>query len=240
MKSIIALALLGSLLLGMSASQAERGVGITEVIFEQSELGIEPYRSRLLLGRDFLRLDDGTDSSDFILFDRESAEIHSFNHDDKTHMRIRPRKFTAIDFDLTLTREEKALSDAPSVNGQQPVQYRFLANGELCRQSVNVRGLLPDFLHALQRYEQMLVEQSKSSLEQLPASLKTDCYMANNFLHASDYLRVGFPLQVLDYDGKQQKLLSYRQISGSGSLFEFPTGYRQYDPSDKTSVRAQQ
>ena len=199
---------------------------------EETEPGIGSYISRYLLGDDYLRLDDGNDDGDFILFNLKSREIHSFNHEDRTHLLITPQQAEAVEFDLEFKVSRRELTDAPVQDGVHPVEYSFLANGELCKKAVSVEGLLMHVADALKQYEQVLTAQSISSLSRIPPAYRTACYMANNYLHVSDYLEHGFPLFMQDDQGREKRLLSYETVNKPARLFEFPAGYRRYQPDN--------
>jgi len=216
------------LLLLVSVARAQSDIQMTEVLFAESEPGLEPYQSRYLLSEQFLRLDDGTDQGDFVLFDRQSREIHSFNHEDGTHLLIKPQHSETLDFKLDFQVLKKELTQAPKINGILPVEHQYFADSRLCKQSVNVKGLLVDMTQVLIDYEQVLVEQTKTTLSRFPGSIRTACYMANNYLHASDYLFAGFPLHVKDDSGREKRLLSFQQVLKPRSMLQFPQGYRVY------------
>lgn len=210
---------------------AQPELQMTEVLIEESEPGLEPYLSRYLLNEQYLRLDDGTDQGDFILFDRKTREIHSFNHEDGTHLLIKPNKNTPLNLKVDYQVRKNSMHGSPKIGGVSPIEYQFFADSKKCKQSVNVKGFLPDMTQALINYEQVLVEQTKSTLSRFPASIRTACYMANNYLHASDYLHGGFPLQVVDDNGRQKRLISFQQVSKPQSIVKFPEGYHVYYPN---------
>jgi hypothetical protein len=214
-------------LLSFSLSAADRET-LTQVMFAESESGIEDYPSRVLMNARYLRLDDGVDSGDYVLFDRNTREIHSFNHEDETHLRIVPSTSGRPEFDLDFSVGRRTLNDAPAVNGRQPVEHVFRANGQLCRKSVNVEGFLEELRRQLVAYEQTLVAQGLQTLERLPASLRTPCYMANHYLHATSHLDAGFPMYVEDYTGTKKRLISFSQVEKPTSLMGFVDGYRLY------------
>ena len=201
-----------------------------EVIFTESEAGIDPYKSRLLLGNFILRMDDGSDDADFVFFDLRNGDIHSFNHEDRTHLRVQAGPAEEVDFEIHLTEKKTALEDAPQIGGTLPIEHQYLVDGERCRVSVNVSGMLPVLTRVLQRYEQNVMADARTRLGQLPASIKTGCYMANNYLYADAYLEQGFPLRVSDYDGRQRHLISHRQVNRNPNLLSFPQDYRLYRP----------
>ncbi len=219
------------LLLGGGALQAQAPSTITEVIFEEIEPGIEPYYSRLLLNERFLRLDDGRDQGDFVLFNLDTHEIHSFNHEERSHLMMRPLEPKPLDFELDFKVVKSELADAPRVNNLSPLQQLFFADAQLCKRSINVAGFLPQLTRALIDYEQAIVAQNIQTFDQVPASVRSACYVANNYLQASAYLEVGFPLFVIDDQQRQKKLISFRRIEKSDALFEQPADYSLYFPN---------
>ncbi len=209
---------------------AEDLLPMTELIFEESEPGVSPYRTRMLLSKDWLRLDDGSDSGDYILFDRKAREIHSFNRGDRTELVIPPRQIAPVDFELTHERSSQVLADAPKIAGGTPVENRFTADGKLCRRSINVPGFLPEFTEVLKDYEQMLAEQGKQTLPRIPADVREACYMSNNFLYPVDYLDAGFPLFVVNDQQRTRKLVGYREAELPAQLMQPVPGFRRYSP----------
>jgi hypothetical protein len=203
---------------------------VIEVFFQESEPGVEPYVSRYLLSDRYLRLDDGTDNGDFILFDLEQKVIHSFQHGERTHIKISPAQPEAVDFQLDFDIEQRTLTEAPKINGESAVEYRLLANGELCKKVVSVQNLMPEFVAALKGYEKLLANQASLTLSQVPEEYRTGCYMANNYLHSEDYLQGGFPLSIEDDRGRSRKLLDFSRTSKPGQLFALPQGYQLYKP----------
>lgn len=215
----------------LAEESAQNELVLTEVVFEEVEAGLEPFKSRLLLAKNYLRLDDGDDRGDFILFDRHTHEIHSFNHEDRSHLVMKSLPVTALEFIIKFNQQSQPLLDAPKVNGVTPVQHHFFADQQLCKKSINVTGLLPELTQVLIEYESVIVEQNKQTLSQIPSSVRSSCYMANNYLHASDYLRAGFPLFVVDDQGRQKMLQTIRQVKMNQSIMQKPGGYSVYYPN---------
>jgi len=204
---------------------------VTEARIAETEPGIGQFVSRLLLSKDFLRLDDGRDAGAFTLFNRTTHEIHSFNHEDQSHLIMKPIVPKPIDFKLDFKVNETSMNKAPAVGGVAPVQYQYYADTRLCKQSVNVQGLLPEVTRALIDYEQALVAQNSQTLDRIPAGVRSSCYMANNYLYASDYLKKGFPLFVMDDLGRQKTLQSFQQVKKPAALFQLLQGYKVYYPN---------
>ena len=206
-------------------------IKMLQVVFMESEPGIEAYSTRYLLGEHYLRLDDGTDQGDYILFDLKTRVIHSFNHEDQTHLKIEPREFKALDFKLDFNRQLTLMPQAPAIEGKTPVGYELKADGSTCKHVVSIKGLMPELIQVIRDYEWVLAEQAKTTLSRVPAAYQEPCYMANNYLFVDAYLEGGFPLQVIDYLGKQKKLISYETLLKSSEMMQFPEGYRVYQPN---------
>ena len=110
------------------------------------------------------------------------------------------------------------------------VQHSFYAGAELCRQSINFDGLLDEFVDALVRYQQILIQQGMRTLDNVPDSVKTQCYLAIHAFHASAYLQAGFPVIVVDNNGKRRTMLEYGQIEVPSSLLRPPANYQRFYP----------
>ncbi|MCK5663130.1 MAG: hypothetical protein KAI17_06570 [Thiotrichaceae bacterium] len=215
----------------LAESSSEKELDLMEIIFEEIEPGIEPFKSRLLLGEFFLRLDDGDDQGDFLLFEGKTHEVHSFNHEEQSHLIMKPLTAKALDFTVDFKVKQEKLLDAPKVNGTSAVQHLFFADGNLCKKSINVSGFLPEVTQVLIDYGQAIVQQNSQTLSRIPNNVRSSCYMANNYLFASDYLKVGFPLFVSDDQGRQKKLLGFRQLKKHRSIMFQPPGYSVYFPN---------
>ena len=203
-------------------------IKLMELVFEEREPGIEPYSTRILLNESMMRLDDGRDDSDFILFDRTTQQIHSFNHEDQTHLIINPEATNNLDFKIQFSTTQSILADAPKVSGQSVIEHRFYADSQLCKTSMNVPGLLPDAQRALIEYDTRLMHQNLTTLGNIPAAMRNSCYMANNYLQATAYLESGFPLQVTDQQGRQKKLMGFSEVAKHREVLSTPQGYRVY------------
>ncbi len=212
-------------------AQSPPSIPVIQVTFEESEPGFYPYITRMLLSRRYLRIDDGQDDGDFVLFDRVFGNVHNINHEERTEVIIqRQPPSRAMHASIDIHIEPRPLLDAPKIGGIQAVQHRYYAGAELCRESINFDGLLPDFVEALAHYQQVLVQQSLLTLDDLPTSVKTPCYLVNNFFHASDYLRAGFPAMVADNDNKRRTLLEFGQLEIPASLLRRPQNYSRFFP----------
>jgi len=203
---------------------------LTEVLFEESEPGIQPYVTRVLLGQHFMRLDDGLDQDPqgYILFDRKTHEVHHFNHQQQSHLLMKALQHEKIDFEIDYRVVKRSLPDAPQIDGKAAVRHEFIAGETLCRKSINVAGFLVDVTQALKDYEQALAAQMSQTLGDIPASVRSACFLSNYYLYAGDYLKGGFPMTLSDDQGRHKILLSFRQVVKPASLLNKVDGYKLY------------
>ena len=103
--------------------------GAIELQFSEQEAGVEPYKTRMIITDDFLRIDDGPDNKDFILLDRKARKISSISYDNQRIFEIPFREVT-LEKPTDLVWEYKAINatDAPTIDGIVPTGHSFSAN----------------------------------------------------------------------------------------------------------------
>lgn len=199
----------------------------TVLTYTESEPGIAPYTTRVLVAKDFLRFDDGYDGSDYVLYDRRVRSVYSVAHGNRMILQILHREMLLPqpdDLQIEVTRTE--LEDAPAVAGHQPVEIVYTANGTSCQKAIVVPDLLPGVAAAMREYEQTLAGQSYSTLENTPPEMRSPCFMASNLFIAGSYLDAGLALQSSDYRGEQKMLTNYQQdVDMPSSLFDLSDEY---------------
>jgi hypothetical protein len=230
MKKYLAIVCVALLLLGRLAFASD--IPVTQLIFEELEPGIDPYTTRLLMNKRYLRFDDGDDAGDFVLYDRVKGEIYNINHDDRSMIMIQRGAPMQLDTSVSFTVQSRVLENAPRVDNMVAVEHQFIAEGKLCKTSINFNGLLPHVVKALIQYQSVLMQQNQKTISTMPETVKTPCYLANNYFHQSAEYKEGFPVQVLDYQGREKRLLDFAEINKPSSLFERPEGYRIFYPLD--------
>jgi len=209
-------------------------VTATVLSYREQEAGVQPYPLRILVNEKYLRFDDGTDGSDYMLMDRASGSICSVNHDDRSilvipvHAAARPPPA-----DLRLTEERQSDASAPPIAGKQPLYIRFLANGSVCYQAVVVPGLLEEVSAALAEYAIALGNRQFSEMASLPEEMRTPCLLSRHVFSPARHLRDGLPVQEWDESGYRRMLVDYRgkQIVDP-SVFRLPEGYEQFQPGE--------
>lgn len=202
----------------------------TLLLYQKSEPGIEPYLSRLIVTNKFMRMDEGDDNGNYLLFDRKKRHIYSITHDDGTVFEIPPRK-VGLESPEVLNRTTKKLDsgDMPDVAGKQPEHYRLSVNGEECYNVIAVSGLLENAVDAMRDFRVVLAGEHARALPFVPADMRNACEMALHTFNPEWQLEFGLPIQEWDGQGNSQSLINYKsKILFDEQLFELPEGYQHY------------
>ena len=205
--------------------------GVTLLNFVEQERGVEPYPTRLIVTEQFLRFDDGEDSADFVLLDRNKDVIYSVNSSEGTVMAVHKKKIEIQPpFKLELTHEQlDDLKGAPDIEGIQPRHILFSANSEQCYEVIAVPGLLPDVVTALQEFTDLLASDSKVTFNTLPADLQKPCDISMNTFAAGRHLAFGFPIQEWSANGSGRALVDYQlDYEPDESMFILPADYNHF------------
>ncbi|RMG57761.1 MAG: hypothetical protein D6717_04245 [Gammaproteobacteria bacterium] len=227
-----------------SSPHETQTVKATVMHFREAEPGIEPYTSRMIVTPDFLRMDEGRDEGDYLLYDRRTRGIHSVTHEDRTVLDI-PFHEVGITPPYALERVKKQSVDeaAPTVGGRKPVQQKDFVNARLCMETVSAPGLLDDARKALREYREALAGEQARNLYKTPKELQDPCMLSNLIFHPGKGLEEGFPLYERNEAGATRELLDFeRDKAVSTALFELPKGYRHYQiqvqPGKEAPVQA--
>ena len=244
---------LSMLALLLAACQQEQGstapqdvktsTGATLLNFVEFEKTVEPYATRLIVTNKYMRFDDGEGSPDFVLFDRQKGVIYSVNSEEQTIMAVH-QKDVQLDapYELKLTHTKlDNLKDAPTIAGKQAEHYQFSANGERCYDVITVPGLMPDVVHALREFGELLASDSKVTFATLPADLQKPCDISMNTFAPGRHLEFGFPIQEWNMNGSGRSLLDYQlDYQPDQVLFVLPEGYRQFTVQEFREGRVMQ
>ena len=208
------------------------------LLYQKGELGIDPYPSRILMNEDFMRMDEGGNSGNFLLFDRGKQHIYSVTHDDKTVFEIPMREVKLQSPEkLHKKTEKKASEDMPTVAGMQPQHYQLSVNGIECYNVIAIGELLPVAQQALREFRRVLAGEHARVLPQIPADMRNSCEMALHTFYPEWQLEFGLPIHEWDTEGSNQSLINYKSgISVNAELFELPKGY-QYYSTDNVPTR---
>lgn len=200
--------------------------------YQVSEPGLDAYLSRILVTRDFVRMDDGETGGDFVLFDRKAKTIYSISHDDETIFVI-PERNLKIESPERIERSSKTVQPVeafPNIGGEQPRQIRLLVNGEACYNLVVVKTLLPEAVAALKEFREILSGEHKSLIPSVPADMRDPCDLALHAFYPAWQLDFGLPLREWDEQGKGQFLIDYQEnFPVDEKWLTPPAQYRRYN-----------
>ena len=232
MKSVLS-ALLGLLLVVSAAAGAgEKGVVLW---YAEQEAGIEPYKVRYIVSRDFLRSDEGNDEGEFVLLDRAERQIYSVVPQNRTILHIDGRgQLAQAPPGLAIEVKRSADGKAPKVAGVAPVTLELVARQELCNSAVVVPDHLEQARAAFQEFAQALSVQQSRTLAATPQEYQTPCFLSR-YLYATDFhLREGIPLVDWSPQGHRRELLDYQTgVDLDGQLFELPDGFAMIEASEQ-------
>ncbi len=222
----IVLFILPWLILGCQSSEIGQ-----QINFAEQEPGIEPYVTRLIVNANFLRIDEGDLSTNYVVYDRKKRIIHNVNKENKTVMQIQSKaNELQPPFPLTHTvKDLGALSDAPKINNTVPHHRQYLTNNELCSTVISVDGLLPEVVKSLIEFYNILADDSASTFYLLPADMHKPCDISRSMFSPTRHLLHGFPIKEWRPDGYSRTLYDYKEnIATPATLFAVPKDYFSY------------
>lgn len=207
------------------------------LVFEDQDSQDEsPYVSRMLLTKDYLRMDDGKDDGDFALYDRKTGTVYSVSHEDQRTLVISlqavdstPNKPLRHDF------EKLDSSDLPTIDGRKVSRYYLFTNGRRCMEVYAVPGLYEDAVKAMAGFAKTLAGQHAKTMQFIPDDVSSDCDLANNIFVPDRYLSKGFPVRQIDYTGRRRSLVSVKEkVKFDSSMFDLPPDYQKFMPGGIT------
>ncbi len=225
-------------IIGAHSAIASQPLPVTQsaylVWFKEQEAGIGSYRVRMIVSDRYLRIDDGDDLGDFVLFDRRRAAIHSVDHGQQSVLVVTK---TAFDLDappvFQLRTEQVDTVDAPTVVGTTVNLYRLYTNERLCFEIAAAKGLLDEVVEALREFHRTLAGDQALAAGRAPLAMRSDCDLSETVFEPDRYLQFGFPIRQSDYNGRHRELQSYdAEYLVDPRLFEVPQRYRRVKMSD--------
>ena len=211
------------------ANETEKAV---KLVYLEQEEGVDPYVVTFTVSSDYLRIDDDSDNSGYVLFDISNNRIYSVSHFDKSILVIAqyPQAKHNPDFDIDI--EYQALENAPTIAGKQVYNYRVKAiageASDTCMDIQLVPGLLPEVSRSLQSFQRIISGKNIASLENTPEEYKTPCYLVDQVYNNGDYYSKGFPIQEWHSNEKRRQLMNYEDAEVDSAIFKIPEEYRQY------------
>lgn len=200
----------------------------TLIWFQERESGTDYYLVRMIVNSRYLRIDEGGESTGFVLFNREQKTIYSVDHENRSVLML---SYQAVNIDkpemLNLTEDEVSSEGSPPIGGNQVKIHRLYTNKQLCFEVAAASGLLVDAVDVLREFHRALATEQAVMMQRMPKDLASDCDLSEMVLVPDRYLRFGFPVRQRDYNGKVRELRDFdSNYQADPRLFELPMGYR--------------
>ena len=227
---------LAMLLLGTACSQSaapppkaqtDAVTNVSIISYIEQETGVDPYPVRILANSDYVRLDDGYDESDYVLFDRRSRTLFSVSHEGHSVLEIRNHPFSgSLPTDITLTEASVVDNEAPTIAGKHPLHFKYLANGTPCYQTVSVSGLLEEAVAGMSEFDRALGERQLDNMQSVPEAMQTPCFLSRYVYAPARHYTHGLPVQLWDESGFYRSLTDFQAgETVKQALFEVPGDY---------------
>jgi hypothetical protein len=201
----------------------------TVLYFIESEQGMNPHATRMLVTPRFVRIDDGHDAADFLLFDRTSGTIYTTNSIDRRILVINRRPVTLQAPKAFRHRSDRDEQAYPAISGHKVVHYRLFTNKQLCFEIYASEGLLPAVQQALREFHVVLAGEQAMLAQRRPEIVQSTCELANDVFLPSRYLDYGFPIWQQDIRGARRRLVDYKiDVKVEPRLFKLPQGYSRF------------
>lgn len=211
-----------------AADSAPDRIATTRLLFEESESGIAPHIIRMLVTERHIRIDDGPDTSDFVLYDHVENRIYSVLSGNRQIFVVGPANpYMPAPDSLALREQRIEDKDMPAIAGVPTQYFQFFADDRLCYHVVAADGFLPQVAGMLLAYQKLLATQQQEIRDATPAELQTPCFLANYLYVPETYMSKGFPVRQWDTTGYRRSLESVQaDYKVSPDLFLLPDSYR--------------
>ncbi len=235
MKKLVFLMMLSVVVLNILTSCAKKEQGDTLVLFMEQEMGVEPFQTRMIINKKFVRIDDGKGSESFVLYDRTKKIVYSTIPDERRVMAIYEKKLEKGQvfeppFPLIHSvKEMPKMKDAPEIDGKRAKHYQLITNDKICYDVVAVKGLMPNVVKALTEFNKHMATDSRVTFNNMPADLHEACEMSLITFKPASQFEFGFPIQEWGKRDYSRTLVDYDvNYKADPELFVLPKDYQYY------------
>jgi len=219
-------------LLMLLGSCAKSGPYATVLFMKERELGGPPFPTRVIVSRDYVRIDPDTGTGNYILFDRKRRVIDSVNVADRTILVIHSHAIRLAK-PAGLKNGIKRGATQGRFMGHKLIHYQFFTNDQQCYDITAARHLLPHVVAALKSYSETLAGEQAITAANTPASLETPCDLTDNIFDPGREYTKGFPVRLTDFERNEKVLVRVkRHVLVKPGLFVLPAHYVQYSPGE--------
>lgn len=223
------------LMLSVLFACAKKEHADTLVLFMEQESGGDPFQTRMIITKDYMRIDDGEGTASFVLYDRNKKIVYNTNPDEKTVMAVYEKKLKSGQvfeppFKLAHSvNEMPVMKDAPTIAGERAKYYQLITNDKSCYEVIAIKGLMPNVVEALTDFHNHMASDSMTTFNNIPADLHEACDMTLTTFKPVRQFEFGFPIQEWDKQGYMRSLVDYDiNYVADPKLFVLPEGYKHY------------
>lgn len=205
------------------------------VLFMEQEEGVEPYQTRMIITKNFIRIDDGKGTNSFVLYDRNKNIVYSTNPDEQTIMAVHEKTLKKGQvfeppFKLNYSvNEMPEMKDAPTIDGETAKHYQLITNDKVCYDVIAIKGLMPNVVKALTEFHKHMATDSYVTFNNLPADMHDACEMTATTFKPARQFEFGFPIQEWGKRNYSRSLVDYNTgYKAEPKLFVLPEGYKHY------------
>ncbi len=212
------------------SSGKAKSIRSTVVIYQEVEKGIEPYVSRYIINKSFMRIDDGKPNTGYVLLDRKKDVIYSVSIENESILLIekkemKVKKPTNLAIEVLIHKHPSKLK----LEGKQGHEFEVRVGGKNCRNNIVVNGVLPEFVTALKQYRSILANQHIQNLFKTPVNMRNKCFMAYHIYQHELHTSRGLIVRSWNNKGKQSMLRDYkRNQKALEILFKLPKKYSRF------------
>lgn len=201
-------------LLGVSTVQAADMIALR---YTDQDPGDPPYLTRILVSPDFLRMDAGEDTGDFVLLDRRQQKVINVMRANRLAMVFTPGTLPPKPADW-----KPRLNVRKNKTGTE--HFSLAVKGVVCSEGIADRRAAPDAARALAELKSILAATQYRVWQDSPRDLQHDCDLANQVWESAATLKLGLPLEEREFTGRTRQLESESKLPLQPELFRVPDG----------------
>jgi len=179
--------------------------------------GDPPYPTRILVTRDFMRMDSGEDNDDFVLLDRRQRLVINVMRESRLAMVFAPG-----------TLPPKPAGWKPRLDTRKAARgtrrFSLAVKGRVCSEGVAALSAAPDAARAMAELKSILAATQYRVWKDSPPEMQRDCDLANQVWESGATLALGLPLEEREFTGRTRQLESETRQPLRPELFSVPDG----------------
>lgn len=208
-------------LLGMGAAQAAdmpaRQQDMIALRYLDQDPGDQPYLTRILVTPDFMRMDSGEDSGDFVLLDRRQRRVINVMHGNNMAMVFAPGTLPPKPAGWKPRLDTRAAA-------QGALRFSLTLKDVVCSEGIAARRAAPDAARAMAELKSILAATQYRMWKDTPREMQHDCDLANQVWEAGATLKLGLPLEEREFTGRTRRFESETREPLRPELFRVPEG----------------